>query len=65
MKYFLLQLASKEMAFEFFETSAKTGKNVQQVFERLAYHITDICNPQLVSIYRFDTVFHVRLSSSC
>lgn len=45
------KLASKEMAFEFFETSAKTGKNVQQVFERLAYHITDICNPQLMSPY--------------
>eukprot|EP00106_Octopus_bimaculoides_P012937 XP_014780379.1 PREDICTED: ras-related protein Rab-13-like isoform X1 [Octopus bimaculoides] len=45
------KLASREMAFEFFETSAKTGENVQLVFERLAYHITDICNPQLMSQY--------------
>ncbi|XP_036364773.1 ras-related protein Rab-3C [Octopus sinensis] len=45
------KLAAREMAFEFFETSAKTGENVQLVFERLAYHITDICNPQLMSQY--------------
>ncbi|GAB1604263.1 ras-related protein Rab-3C-like [Argonauta hians] len=45
------KLADREMAFEFFETSAKTGENVQLLFERLAYHITDICNPQLMPQY--------------
>ncbi|KAJ8307902.1 hypothetical protein KUTeg_014549 [Tegillarca granosa] len=35
-------LAEKEMAFGFFETSAKTGTNVFQLFQKLAYHITEM-----------------------
>ncbi|KAK6178560.1 hypothetical protein SNE40_013322 [Patella caerulea] len=45
------ELAQKEMAFEFFETSAKTGSNVFTAFQRLAFHITDICNPKLMVSY--------------
>ncbi|XP_048249987.1 ras-related protein Rab-13-like [Haliotis rufescens] len=45
------KLAEKEMAFEFFETSAKTGTNVFPSFQRLAYHVTDIHNPKLMKSY--------------
>lgn len=36
------------MAFDYFETSAKTGTNVFAAFQKLAYHVTEICNPQVV-----------------
>ena len=44
-----MQLTREQMAFEFFETSAKTGDNVFLAFQRLAFHVTDICDPKLVS----------------
>lgn len=44
-------LASQEMAFEFFETSAKRGDNVFLAFQRLAFHVTDICDPKLMKSY--------------
>ncbi|WAR28683.1 RAA5C-like protein [Mya arenaria] len=45
------KLAKKEMAFDFMETSAFTGENVFTVFRKLAYHVTDICNPSLMKSY--------------
>ena len=42
------QLAEKELTFDFFETSARTGENVFAAFRKLAYHVTDICSPALV-----------------
>ena len=48
---FLFQLADKEMAFAFHETSAKTGQNVFDAFRKLAYHVTEICNPNVVRIF--------------
>ncbi|CAG5122146.1 unnamed protein product, partial [Candidula unifasciata] len=41
------KFSDEEMAFGFYEVSAKTGENVQAAFQRLAYHITDICHPKL------------------
>ncbi|KAK3715913.1 hypothetical protein RRG08_043928 [Elysia crispata] len=43
------KMADREMAFGFYETSAKTGENVFRAFHDLAFHITDICHPKLVS----------------
>ncbi|KAL5019839.1 hypothetical protein ScPMuIL_002731 [Solemya velum] len=45
------KLADKELAFEFLETSAKTGTNVFTAFQKLAYHITEICHPKLMKSY--------------
>ncbi|XP_070194200.1 ras-related protein Rab-8B-like isoform X2 [Littorina saxatilis] len=45
------KLSREEMAFEFYETSAKTGDNVFLAFQRLAYHVTDICDPKLMKSY--------------
>ena len=45
---FTFQLAQREMAFEFYETSAKTDENVFEAFQKLAFHITDIFDPKLV-----------------
>ncbi|PVD23035.1 hypothetical protein C0Q70_16297 [Pomacea canaliculata] len=45
------KFANQQMAFEFFETSAKCGLNIFQAFQRLAYHVTDICNPRLMKSY--------------
>ncbi|KAL4225342.1 Calcium release activated channel regulator [Mactra antiquata] len=45
------QLADKELAFEFLETSAKTGKNVYDAFRKLAFHVTEICNPNVMKSY--------------
>lgn len=45
------KLAEKEMAFGFFETSAKTGTNVFQLFQKLAYHITEVCDPELMKSF--------------
>ncbi|XP_059162788.1 uncharacterized protein LOC131946154 [Physella acuta] len=45
------QFANKEMAFGFFETSARSGENVFAAFQYLAYHVTDICDPKLMKSY--------------
>lgn len=45
------KLAEKHMAFGFFETSAKTGENVVEAFRKMAYHVTDICDPRLMKSY--------------
>ncbi|XP_048735143.1 uncharacterized protein LOC125650700 isoform X2 [Ostrea edulis] len=45
------KFANKEMAFDYFETSAKTGTNVFAAFQKLAYHVTEICNPQVMKSY--------------
>lgn len=45
------KLAEKELTFGFFETSAKTGEQVFDAFRKLAYHVTEICNPQLMKSY--------------
>ncbi|XP_041373417.1 ras-related protein Rab-8A-like [Gigantopelta aegis] len=45
------KLAQREMAFEFYETSAKSGENVFQAFQKLAFHVTDICDPKLMRSY--------------
>ena len=42
------QLAHKEMVFGFLETSAKTGQNVFNAFRKLAYDVTEICDPSVV-----------------
>lgn len=45
------KFANKEMAFDYFETSAKTGTNVFAAFQKLAYHVTEICNPQVMKSF--------------
>lgn len=46
-----VKFSTKEMAFGFYETSAVTGTNVFTAFQKLAYHITDICDPKLMKSY--------------
>jgi len=48
------------MAFEFYETSPKTGANVLMAFQKLAFHVTEICDPKLVSVD-----FQCRCNDSC
>ncbi|KAH9502174.1 Ras- protein Rab-1B [Bulinus truncatus] len=45
------EFADKEMLFGCYETSAKTGENVIAVFHKLAYHITELQNPKLMTSY--------------
>ncbi|GFS13009.1 hypothetical protein ElyMa_004872700 [Elysia marginata] len=44
-------MADREMAFGFYETSAKTGENIYKAFHDLAFHITDINHPRLMKSY--------------
>lgn len=45
------KMAEREMAFGFYETSAKTGHNIYTAFQQLAFHITDISHPKLMKSY--------------
>lgn len=45
------QLADKELALEFFETSALTGQNVLAAFHKMAFHVTEICDSDLMKSY--------------
>ncbi|KAK3094903.1 hypothetical protein FSP39_007700 [Pinctada imbricata] len=45
------KFTKKEMVFDFFETSAKSSENVYTAFHKLAYHVTEICNPKLMKSY--------------
>lgn len=46
-----VKLADKEMVFAFLETSAKTGQNVFNAFRKLAYDVTEICDPSVMKSY--------------
>ncbi|XP_053388694.1 ras-related protein Rab-13-like [Mercenaria mercenaria] len=45
------KLAEKELTSDFYETSAKTGQNVFNAFHKLAYCVTEICNPNVMKSY--------------
>ncbi|XP_045176454.2 ras-related protein Rab-13-like [Mercenaria mercenaria] len=46
-----MKLAEKELTSDFYETSAKTGQNVFNAFHKLAYCVTEICNPNVMKSY--------------
>jgi len=46
-------VAQSDFLTGFWETSAATGDNIRDCFTKLAHAITDINNPQLVSLSHF------------
>ncbi|XP_060551630.1 uncharacterized protein LOC132713160 [Ruditapes philippinarum] len=46
-----LKLADSELASGYYETSAKTDQNVFEAFHKMAYCVTEICNPNVMKSY--------------